>query len=124
LEHEAERRPKIRFPIALGVRFITRRPRTVGTGQTVNLSSSGALIANQQRMRVGVRIELFVDWPIRLNETTALQFVARGRLVRSDADVFAVSLQRYEFRTMKKRPQSVSDSEGHDEVPKPQYKLG
>lgn len=121
--HEEERRPKIRLPIALGVRFITRRPPVFGAGRTVNLSSSGVLIASQYAMTVGAKIELFIDWPYRLNKTTPLQFVARGRVVRLDNGVFAVSLQHYEFRTMKKRPQSVSAT-AYGDVPPPQDKLG
>lgn len=122
LGDEAERRSKLRFPLALGVCFVTRRPPLISAGQTVNLSSTGALIASQQRLRVGTKIELFVDWPIMLNGTMSLRFVARGRVKRSDSSIFAVSLQQYEFRTTKKRPQSVSDSEG--EVSKSQRQLG
>jgi hypothetical protein len=87
-----------------------------GTGQTVNLSSSGALIASEHRIELGAKIALFMDWPIMLNGTTPLQFVGRGRVVRSDADAFALSLEHHEFRIRKKRPQSVSDTESHGEV--------
>ena len=111
-----ERRFKIRFPIALGVRFVLHRPPMVGTGQTLNLSSSGALITSQQRPSVRQRIDLFVDWPVMLNGATPLQLVAVGYVVRSDAGVFALSFERYEFRTTKKQLQSASDYE------KPQYK--
>ena len=106
---EAERRSKMRFPIALMVRFVARKPPMGGTGYTVNLSSSGALIASQQLMSVGARIELSVDWPVMLDGATALQLVAIGQVVRSDADTFALSLRRCEFRTTKKQPKSVPD---------------
>ena len=110
---ETERRSKMRFPITLGVRFVAPRWPFVGAGQTVNLSSKGALIASEQRVSVGERIELSVDWPAKLNGTTPLQFFAIARVLRSDAGAFALSLAQHEFRTMKKQPQSESDYEGY-----------
>ncbi len=112
LGSEADRRSNLRFPLALDARFVERRTPVAGTGQTVNLSSSGALITSQHRIRVGVLVELFVDWPIRLDGTTPLQFVAIGRVVRSAPGAFALALQRHEFRTAKKRPQSAFGDEG------------
>jgi hypothetical protein len=113
---EADRRSKLRFPIALVVRYAGRMPPVVGAGRTVNLSSSGALIASQQGMSVGARIELFVVWPILLNGTTPLQFVAVGRVVRSGSSVFALSFERHEFRIGKKQPESASNDKGCREV--------
>ena len=110
---QVERRSKMRFPIALGVRFVAPMSLLVATGRTVNLSSSGALVASQRQMSVGERIELFVDWLVMRNGTTPLQLVALGNVVRADAGVFALSLKRYEFRTTKKQPQSASGYEGH-----------
>jgi hypothetical protein len=105
---QVERRSKMRFPIALGVRFVAPMSLLAATGRTVNLSSSGALIAGQQQTSVGEQIHLFVDWPVMLNGATPLQLVAVGYVVRSDAGVFALSLERYEFRTTKKQPQFQS----------------
>ena len=113
LSGEGERRAKIRFPFVHGVRFFAYQSSLSASGQTVNLSSSGALVASQRQMSVGERIELFVDWLVRRNGTTPLQLVALGNVVRADAGVFALSLKRYEFRTTKKQPQSASDYEGH-----------
>jgi PilZ domain len=113
LSGEAERRSKMRFPIALGVRFAAHRSPIVGAGQTVNISSKGALIASEQRVSVGERIELSVDWPVKLNGSTTLQFFAIARVLRSDGGAFALSLAQHEFRTMKKQPQSESDYEAY-----------
>ena len=82
----------------------------------MNFSSSGALIASQSGMSVGAQIELFVDWPILRNGTTPLRLVAVGKVVRSDASVFALSFERYEFRTGKKQRESVSNDKGYREV--------
>jgi len=81
----------------------------------VNLSSSGALVVDQHRMKVGQRIELFVNWPIKL-DGTALQLVAVGKVVRSYAGVFALSFARYEFRTARNQAESVSKTKGQREV--------
>jgi hypothetical protein len=44
-------------------------------------------------------VELSVTWPARLDGTCPLQFVATGRVVRSENDTAAVRFERYEFRT-------------------------
>jgi hypothetical protein len=113
LSRERERRSKARFPIALGVRYVGRVDPAVGAGVTRNVSSSGALIMSQRAISLGAQIELFVDWPILLDGTTPLQLVAAGHVVRSDAGVFALSFERYEFRLAKKKPESVSEDKGH-----------
>jgi hypothetical protein len=55
-----------------------------------------------QKVRTGARVEIVVDWPALLHGTTALQLTLVGRVVRSDTDGFAMSLERHEFRTKKK----------------------
>jgi hypothetical protein len=79
----------------------------------MNLSSSGGLIASQQQMSVGERIELFVDWPVMRTGATTLQLVAVADVVRAEAHIFAISLKQYAIRVTKKLPQSASDHEGH-----------
>jgi hypothetical protein len=52
-------------------------------------------------------IELSVNWPARLDGTCALQFVATGRIVRSEADRAAVRIEKYEFKTRSNRPAAL-----------------
>jgi len=49
-------------------------------------------------------VELSVNWPARLDGTCALQFVATGRVVRSELNRAAVRIERYEFKTRSNRP--------------------
>ena len=115
-----ERRFKARYPLELNVRYHTFGKSTVisGEGRTVNVSSSGVLIASSDRMTEGVRLRLTIEWPSLLNGTTPLQLVTFGRVVRSDESGFAVALEHYQFRTMKRKPDlSVSNSAGVGPIP-------
>ena len=87
----------------------------IGTGRTLNLSSSGALVVDNHPMKVGQRIDLFADWPIKL-DGIALQLVATGKVVRSHAGVFALSFNRHEFRTARKQVESVTGNDRQREV--------
>src|SRR5260370_39836765 len=100
-----ERRFKARYPLELNVRYQTFGKSTViaGEGRTVNVSSSGVLVASSDKMSDGMRLRLTIEWPSLLNGTTPLQLVTFGRVVRSDASGFAVALEHYQFRTMKRR---------------------
>jgi hypothetical protein len=100
-----ERRFKARYPLELNVRYHTFGKSGViaGEGRTVNLSSSGVLVASSDKMSDGVRLKLTIEWPSLLNGTTPLQLVTFGRVVRSSDSGFAVALEHYQFRTMKRR---------------------
>lgn len=78
----------------------------MGAGRTVDLSSSGALIGDHHQLIVGQRIELSVDWPVKLNGV-ALQLVVVGKVVRSYAGFFALSFARHEFRTARMQAESA-----------------
>jgi PilZ domain len=104
-----ERRSKIRYPVALNVRYHTigKARRISGIGRTVNMSSDGLLIATDQRTEVGARIELNIEWPSMLDGQIPLQLVATGKVVRCLAFGFAFSFTRYQFRTMSRKLQSI-----------------
>jgi hypothetical protein len=44
-------------------------------------------------------VEISVNWPARLGGTCPLQFVAMGKVVRSEPGQAAVKIERYEFKT-------------------------
>jgi len=71
----------------------------MGTGRTVNISSSGVLFTTQQPLFPGLRLELSVSWPAQLDNKCPLKLVARGRIVRSEPGKVAIEIQQYEFRT-------------------------
>ena len=104
-----ERRSKIRYPVALNVRYRTmgKTHRISGIGRTINMSSDGLLIATDQRTDVGARIELNIEWPSMLDGQIPLQLVATGKVVRCLAFGFAFSFTQYQFRTMSRKLQSI-----------------
>lgn len=97
-----ERRVKSRYPIELNVRYqIPGQDGLVtGVGQTLNISSSGMLLACASNIPEGTRIKIFVEWPSLLNGTTPLQLITSGKVVRSTKIGVSVVFESYQFRTM------------------------
>lgn len=54
-------------------------------------------------------VEIFIEWPAQLENAVALQLYVRGRTVRSQDHLIILEIQRYEFRTRRKRSPEVSD---------------
>jgi len=99
---EADRRHSDRFPIAREMRYRILNKGSVaesGAGNTVNMSSSGVLFVTERIMSPGCRVELSINWPVKLNDKCALRFVARGRVVRSERGAAALEILEHEFRT-------------------------
>ena len=99
-----ERRSKARYPVELNVRYRTlaNGPALTGIGRTLNASSQGLLIASdQQRVQHGNHLLVSLEWPSMLDGTTPLQLIAGCRVIRCQSEVFAVRLERYQFRTRK-----------------------
>jgi hypothetical protein len=97
-----ERRGTSRFPVQEDVRYRiiqAKAPRIAGSGVTLNIGSGGILFTTEEKLPVGRMIEISVNWPARLDGTCPLQFVATGRIIRSETDRAAVRIERYEFRT-------------------------
>ena len=97
-----DRRGTSRFPVREEVRYRvvhSKSSKVSGTGVTLNIGSSGILFTTQERLPMGRTVEIAVNWPARLGGTCPLQFVATGRVIRSEADKAAVRIERYEFKT-------------------------
>jgi len=99
-----ERRSKTRYSIELGVRFCyTRGPsHSYQIGRTVNISSSGLLVASDSAVREGTAVQLMIEWPWALDGRVPLQLVTTGVVVRTSQSTFALALRSYQFRTMKR----------------------
>ncbi|HEY1243149.1 MAG TPA: PilZ domain-containing protein [Bryobacteraceae bacterium] len=97
----SDRRLTSRFPLQQELRYhlIHSRRACAGTGETVDISSKGILFTTTERLPMGSLVEIAMHWPARLNGNCLLQFVATGRVVRSDSRTAALRIQRYEFRT-------------------------
>jgi len=99
---QGDRRLTSRFPLQQEVRYRLVQAKAIsakGVGQTVDISSGGIQFTTNERLPVGRMVEVAMSWPARLNGTCPLQFVARGRVLRSDGGTAVVRIQRYEFRT-------------------------
>ena len=97
-----DRRGTSRFPLREAIKYTvlhSRTQKTSGTGKTLNFGGRGILFTTDERLPLGRVVELSVNWPARLGGTCPLQFVATGRVVRSEAKKAAVRLDRYEFKT-------------------------
>jgi hypothetical protein len=106
-----DRRETSRFPVRENVRYTvvhSRALKTSGSGQTLNFGSGGILFTTETRLPLGRVVELAVNWPALLGGKCPLQFVATGRVVRSENNRAAVKIERYEFRT-RRAPAPAAD---------------
>ena len=98
-----DRRTSNRLPIERDVRYkVLGAKRTltqVGSGRTLNMSSTGILFSTESTLPEGERIQLSVSWPAQLNDTLPLKLAAVGRLVRAGETQAAISIEIYEFKT-------------------------
>ncbi len=97
-----DRRGTSRYPVREEVSYRVvqaKAPKTTGRGTTLNIGSGGILFTTEEQLPMGRLVELAVNWPARLGGTCPLKFVAMGRVVRSEANLAAVRIERYEFRT-------------------------
>lgn len=76
-----------------------RSLKVSGSGTTLNMGSGGILFTTEEKLPLGRMVEVSVNWPARLDGVCALQFVATGRVVRTDGHRAAVRIERYEFKT-------------------------
>src|SRR5258705_1316153 len=97
-----DRRASNRLPIERDVRYKVlggkKTVKQVGMGKTLNMSSGGVLFTTESALPEGERVELAVSWPAQLNDVLPLKLVAMGRLVRTDDNSAAISIERYEFK--------------------------
>jgi hypothetical protein len=101
-EISQDRRCKRRYPIELPVQYKIMKNYLVmgtGTGNSLDLSSGGIAFTSNAPLKIGSYLEVSVSWPVLLNQSCPLKLVASGRVVRSDHNCTAISLDRYEFRT-------------------------
>ena len=97
-----ERRRKFRFPLEADVRYAVMQSRgqlVSGSGKTLNMSSKGILFTTSAPLQPKRLVQIALDWPAKLDETCPLQLMIVGRVVRSDNNMAAASIEKYEFRT-------------------------
>jgi PilZ domain len=97
-----DRRSNRRYEVELEVRWrLNHRKRLLdsGSGRTLDLSSGGVRLETNRELPVGLRVCLSIAWPILLNDTTRLQLIIEGKVVRSSRTWAAIRTERHEFRT-------------------------
>jgi hypothetical protein len=106
---DQERRVKSRYPLELNVRYQTMGATSsvAGVGQTINMSSSGMMLACASDIPEGTRMKIFVEWPSLLNGTTPLQLITVGTVVRRNGIGVSVVFETYQFKTMSRARQAI-----------------
>jgi hypothetical protein len=104
-----ERRLRTRFPLVWDIYYRILGKRTViGRGKSINISSSGALVAADHMVSPGTRIQMNIAWPI-LQEGFPVELIIQGRVLRNEKRIFAV---QFVFANLvpHHRPPVVQDS--------------
>jgi hypothetical protein len=60
--------------------MLGRDLRGMGHGETVNISSKGILFVTDRVLALGRKVEVLVDWPVKLNEQVGLKFIVLGKV--------------------------------------------
>lgn len=109
LPHVAARRPAHRFSLrmALKCRSIESRQtvdvrqtrETIAPGESLKISSKELLFTSTQAFLTGQVVEVFIDWPVLLENGVRLTLVVAGRVTRRLRGVTTMQFDRYQFRT-------------------------
>ncbi len=99
-----DRRSSNRMPIDREVRYRVfgrkKKLSHTGLGRLLDMSSSGALFTTESDLPIRAPIEVAVSWPALLDNRTHLKLVLSGHVTRSDESQAAMSIRKYEFRTL------------------------
>jgi hypothetical protein len=96
LQEQSERRQRQRYPIFARSEYILAGNRAQAT--TLNISSGGVFLKTDQLLPVGERIQVFINWPVLLDQRCPLRLLMTGRVLRSDEAGAAVRTLRYDFK--------------------------
>ena len=70
------------------------------------MSSGGMLIVTEYVLTPGMRVQVDVDWPVKLHDRVPLKLVVVGTVVRSESrpvPVAGLKVSRHAFRTAGER---------------------
>jgi hypothetical protein len=110
IKETSDRRKKFRFPIHRELRYKILDEGVLigsGTGQSINFGSGGVLISIDRELNPGAFIELSISWPVLLNDSCPMRFIAFGRVLRSSGKKSACTIDKYEFRTQARTVQAM-----------------
>ena len=110
IQETSDRRKKFRFPIHRELRYKILDEGVLvgaGTGQSINMGSGGVAISIDRELKPGAFIELSISWPVLLNDSCPMRFIAFGRVLRSAGKRSACTIDKYEFRTQARTVQAM-----------------
>ena len=98
-----ERRACTRFALKLKLNYSVSAGHPAlaktGSGQTIDLSSSGLSFTTDSPLITGLSLKMSIDWPVLLDGAVKLQLVLSGAVVRANGAVAALRIRRHQFRT-------------------------
>ena len=97
-----ERRACQRFAMVLKVHYTTyyrRKPEARGTGEAVDMSSSGLRFRTDRLLQQGLKIQVVISWPMPVGEGLQLEFVAWGTIIWTRGDEVGVQIVHHQFMT-------------------------
>ncbi|HTS29185.1 MAG TPA: hypothetical protein VMH81_25105 [Bryobacteraceae bacterium] len=102
IQNTSDRRKKSRYPIHRELRYKILEEGVLvgaGVGQSINIGSGGIAISIDRELNPGAFVELSISWPVLLDDTCPMRFIAFGRVLRSLGRRAACTIDKYEFRT-------------------------
>jgi hypothetical protein len=84
----------------------------VGTGRTIDMSSSGLRFMADRPLMTGQRIWAYINWPAVLGRDIKLQLAVLGVVVRTNGTEVALQIERHDFKTRSARLESPHKSVG------------
>ena len=94
---QPNRRKHRRLAMELKLRYTLESGET-GTGEVLNMSTSGMLFRCGVMLPIGELIQAGLTWPFPLESGQPLELQVRGMILRSDLAGTAVSISKYQFR--------------------------
>ena len=98
---QSERRQHQRYPITARSEYVLAGNRALAT--TLDISSGGVFLKSDQILPVGDQIQVFINWPVLLDQRCPLRLVITGRVLRSNEAGAAPGTIRYDFKIRPKR---------------------
>jgi hypothetical protein len=113
MSHSLERRQCKRYSIELDVQFAIRKQDKMiegGEGKIQDVSRAGIFLKSSAVIPPGTVLRLIVEWPVRFQGKTRVDWIVDGVVLRSTSSGMAVNIirQRFERRSQSKRKKAAS----------------
>ena len=97
-----ERRATDRFPVErdLHYKLDSKSGRDSCIGKTINISGTGVCFSSEDPPSVGTPLVIAISCPNEEDAEAGMKLLAKGRVVRSDANSAAIEVEEFEFRTL------------------------